>query len=362
MKQNSHRSGSAWLLSTVLITSTSLAAEHSQPPPPPPAPDAAVLHEQVAAEVAQHATGIARHAQEIGHQAIVMAHARSAGVDVDIDLPEAPEPPEPPDLSHLETRLATIVGDPFGGEGGASAPLLVATGLDGEQRSQLTEDLKVMQRLLEKAADRAGAGGGADTAMGIAVWNSYSFGRPAPRTLYLDGYGAVFMLNVKYPLVAPPTKEPAKEDADKPDNSAWEETRRELYGHRDERRSPGMDPLLAARYGLGTTTKERGAQFSAAKVEALKKFLIEAAKNASNIRKLEADEQIVIVAQGPATPMLKNVEVNRRDAQERVVVTARGGGPQTTLMMRFKKADAEAFANGKLSTDEFSRKVEIAAY
>ncbi len=360
MKQNSHCSGSAWRLSAALLTSASLAAEPSQPPPPPPALDAAVLHEQVAAEVAQHATGIARHAQEVAHQAIVMAHARPADVDVDINLQEPPEPPEPPDLSHFETRLATIVGDPFGGEGGASAPLLVANGLDGEQRGQLTEDLKVMHRLLEKAAARAGAGGGAETAMGIAVWNS--FGRPAPRMLYLDGYGAVFLLNVKYPLVAPPTKEPAKEDADKLDNSAWEETRRELYGHRDERRSTGMDPFLAARYSLGTTTKEPGAQFSAAKVEALKKSLIEAAKNASNIRNLGADEQIVIVAQGPATPVLKNVEVSRRNAQDRVVVTARGGGPQTTLTMRFKKADAEAFAKGELSAEEFSKRAEIATY
>src|SRR6185436_11833767 len=87
------------------------------------------------------------------------------------------------------------------------------------------EDLTVMMRILEKAAgtkDDAKA-----MAMGIDV---LSFGKTSgPRVFYLDGYGAMFVLNVRYPLLAPPAKdEPGETNA--PANSEWERARKELYG------------------------------------------------------------------------------------------------------------------------------------
>lgn len=356
MKQNLNRPRVAWLLGATLMAGPALAMDTPPPPTPPTVPDLQPLHARIAAEV-EHVSEMARHAQEAARRTIALAQAGTEHLEVDVDLPE---PPEPPFLPRLETQIATMTGDLLGGEAGGAEPLLVATALGPEKRDQIHEDLKVMRRILEKAAERAGAGPGADRAMGIMVWTAS--GRSAPRTLYLEGFGAVFLLNVKYPLVAPPAGTPGKEEADQPDNSVWEETRRELYERNEGGYSTGVDPFTAARYGLVSGSKERGVPFSAAKVEALKAALIEAAQNAANIRNLGADERVVIVAQGPATPSVKNVEVNKRYGTERVRISATGGGPQTTLVMRFKKADAEALATGKLNADEFTKKVEIAAY
>jgi hypothetical protein len=251
-----------------------------------------------------------------------------------------------------------FVSDPFG-SGALGAPVVVAAELNEDQRDRLTEDLKVMQRLLDKAAERAGAGGSAETALGITVLTS--MGRPSPRTLYLQGFGAVFMLHVRFPLVAPPKVAEGEESPNRPDNSTWEETRRELFGRRAGEGPLRVHPEAARHYGL-SAGKERAVPYSASTVEALKRALVEAARNAVNIRHLGGDDQVVIVALGPAAPPTEQVEVTRRNAQERVVVIARDGDPPTALTLRFKKADAEAFAEGELSADEFRQRMQMTAY
>ena len=78
---------------------------------------------------------------------------------------------------------------------------------DLKEQTQLEEDLAVMSRILEKAvSERAGGHGGQPygaTAMGIDVF--YTPAASPLRSLYLDGYGALFMLNVGFPFLPPPT-------------------------------------------------------------------------------------------------------------------------------------------------------------
>src|ERR1051325_11675602 len=59
----------------------------------------------------------------------------------------------------------------------------------------LQEDLAIMSRILSKAAGREGH----EAAMGIVL--SALPGSRHPQSIYLEGYGALFLLNVKFPLV-----------------------------------------------------------------------------------------------------------------------------------------------------------------
>jgi serine protease inhibitor ecotin len=99
------------------------------------------------------------------------------------------------------------------------ALVIRSTDTDSAAQGNLEEDLAVMLRILDKAIEPIGGSRTARTAMGINV--SFVAGSSSVRSLYLDGHGALFMLNVGIPLIAPPKgNEEAKE---KPAaDSSWE--------------------------------------------------------------------------------------------------------------------------------------------
>src|SRR5713101_7510897 len=95
------------------------------------------------------------------------------------------------------------------------------------------EDLNVMSRILEKAISPSQDE--TKRVMGIEV-RSWFGPAAGARNLYLEGYGAVFLLNVDLPLLAPPegkTEPKAKEPA----SSEWEDARQEIYGNPLQRQS-----------------------------------------------------------------------------------------------------------------------------
>jgi hypothetical protein len=111
--------------------------------------------------------------------------------------------------------------------GGSGPRRPVIVGGDSKNAPALSEDLTVMMRILEKAAGTKADG--PPTAAGIAL---FSFGQPSsPRAFYLDGYGAMFLLNVRYPLMAPPKRDDPDRTNDT-SNSEWEKAKEEVYGRR----------------------------------------------------------------------------------------------------------------------------------
>jgi hypothetical protein len=101
---------------------------------------------------------------------------------------------------------------------------------------QTREDLAILSRILRKAAGRTD---GQPEAMGIVL--SALPGLQQPQAMYLGGYGAVFVLNVQFPLA--PAAEVEKKPAEKTADTTWEEARRELYG---PKRSPDAVWLMKA--------------------------------------------------------------------------------------------------------------------
>lgn len=266
--------------------------------------------------------------------------------------------PAPParDFTYRLQNIITRIG------GGASKPLVIQTSnTDPKEQANLEEDLSVMARILDKALEDVPGtqwrGGGGPRAMGIDVLMSDGSG-PA-RNLYLDGYGALFLLNVSFPLVSPA----AKSDEEKHSgDSTWEEARQELYGG-----GPGpRAPLPPAE------------EFSQDKVNKLTVTLLEALKNASNIRGLKSDESVTVCVSGGASgasPRTRRIAragsaggggglAGAGGGYGGGLVLARSGGPtQGTIMtIRVKKADVDAYAKGKLGLEEFQKRARITNY
>src|SRR6185503_17011719 len=153
----------------------------------------------------------------------------------------------------------------------------------------------------------------------------------------------------------------AKTDTD----STWEEAKQELYGQSDAWAQAGK----AFKFSMASGPQQ---EYDRDKVEDLKASLLEALKNATNIRGLKENESITVcvfgglsAAPGKARTVAKRGP-NWKDAEVvDVLVTSPDDGPPargTIMTMRVKKSDADAFATGKLDLDDFRTKVTITIY
>lgn len=315
----------------------------------------------------------------------LLALALSAGFQTSAQGPK-PEPPPKPGGSPPKERgertqfhfddvnddnrsfgfAQTIVGDVennvkrvFAGAGEPDQPLIISTGaLDQSAVSNLEEDLTIMARILEKAVNR---GNGQDNqgdrrAMGIHLWALGQANRGA-RDLYIEGHGAIFILNASIPLTGP-AKKSAPEEKKEPTDSAWESARDEIFGDSaDEPRKPRRE--------------RAGPAFDPGRLEALKKGLVESLKNAANIRGLKDNESVTIVVQEPGSGTGRfaagaSSYRSPKDSPNNLdVFAASPDGRRTSrtlLTLRAKKSDIDAVSKGKIDGDEFRKKVTVSSY
>jgi hypothetical protein len=242
---------------------------------------------------------------------------------------------------------------------------------DAKSFAEVEEDLGVMAHILDKAVVD---GDKTARAMGITVSGRAFVAGAAPQNLYVEGYGAIFLLKVNFPLQPPPNKE-TEVDVKEPVNNEWEEAKREMTRPGGKGQG-GADPFIAfeERYGMEPwNAKSPSAEYDASKVEDLKKGVIGALKNAANVRRLKADETVTVVVNGADARMMTKsikssggrygnakpdaVTVSKASSGERSKVSA-----GAKLIFRVRKADAEAFQNGKLDLDAFSKKVAVIAF
>jgi hypothetical protein len=196
--------------------------------------------------------------------------------------------------------------------------------------------------------------------MGINVL--FGPGSGSIRNLFLEGYGALFLLNVNFPLLPPPEKaQPTKEKSET--DSTWEEAKQELYGQSDAWAQVGK----TLKFSMSPAPQQ---EYDKDKVDDLTESLLEALKNATNIRNLKADESITVcvfggVSVAPGKTWLKRAP-NATDAdRDEVLITEPGDGRPaygTIMTIRVKKSDADAFAKGKLNLDDFRKKASITTY
>lgn len=269
-------------------------------------------------------------------------------------------------LDRAQARLAYL-NDVFHGSGGGAGQTLILSSADTKPKEQaeLQEDLAVMAHILDKAAaGDANDQSPAPRAAGINILFAPGSNQGNLNNLYLDGYGTLFMLRVNFPLL-PPADETKTAKETPPTNSAWEEARREVYG------PAGGEPTPV------WTSDSPAEEYSEDKVNQLKAGLLDALKDASNIRHLKPEDWITVCVMGTANAKQVQNGVVAGGGASAGIATAdpTGGQPvlqwktvefapggKTVMTLRVKKSDVDDYAKGDLDAAKFQKRVSITTY
>ena len=280
---------------------------------------------------------------------------------------------EPPPLGETINYVNLSRLPTAGSSSSSSRKVLVIpnTEIKAEDLVSITQDLQVMAHIFHKIFT------GPRLIEGIFMDYGDFFGRGSRATeaVYLQGYGALFLMEVNIPLSSPPkAKEQEKDESATKADSVWKQARQEIF-----QPSPYRNPRV----------QNSGEIYDAEKVEELKSRLIKALKHAANMKNLEPDEMIIltVIGKGPSYPvdvyggyysgrseyasgfaLEATRSYNRSGRSSRnagIDSTTRGGtggASSTVLTIRAKKSDIDAFAKGDLDYDKFREKVQILTY
>ena len=196
-----------------------------------------------------------------------------------------------------------------------------------------SKDLNIMCRVFDKELKLAGASSGGShflpvyfrgvSGKQLDLLTTYGLGGGGRNTscMYLQGYAAVFLMSVSFPLAPGPNNEKEKPEPNEPADVVWRQAEQELYGQPDalEKRD---DPETI---------------YDAAKVDDFQTNLIKTFKHAANTRCLAPDEWVITVVCGPGD---------------------QGGAPKM-LVLRAKKSDIDSFSKGTLNLEQFREKVNV---
>lgn len=259
----------------------------------------------------------------------------------------------------------------FGSRGANSVIVIPNQEIKAEELLTISEDMNVMSRIFGNELNQARLISTRTNWMFTGVSYGSEFwgrGNSMPQGMYLQGYGALFLMKVDFPLSAPPEVQEKQEDQTEKENvdQIWQETRQQMY-----------EPQETSRRRRGRAEREE-VKYDAEKVENLKKTLIQALKHAANIRILKPDESVVLSITGSGAS--SNVVGIMTDRTDQIMVVEEAGGKQisrvyegglpedikfsspTVLVIRAKKSDIASFAKGGLNYDNFRQRVVILSY
>jgi hypothetical protein len=308
------------------------------------------------------------------------------------------------DLSHFvaESKRAAaeasrkMSGLRFGLNGPAANRLLVIPGKGDNAASvgQTRTELAIMSRILSKAGNPESSARGNFR----FDFGGLGFGdRRELDALYLDGYGAVFLLDVDYPLVAPPKVALSNNRETNGTDTAWEIAKREVAGlPTDEARaggggfgggqSPGFGGGRAFAGGGGfggSFPAQADVEYQADRVKRLTDRIIAALRHAANIKSLGPNDKVVVHVHGrPSRTYLAESAEKVQEEQRKLM----GGGMATdpslamgTSIHGIESSGSEAprvgtslnlevpasaiadVAEARITRDEFAKRVRVTA-
>ena len=231
----------------------------------------------------------------------------------------------------------------------------------------MEEDLAIMTRVFEKALGQLRE---ASSVSKLGIQMMLTNGAPSIRASYVEGFGALFMIKVNFPVVEMSAAVENKTAA--PPSSDWEQAKRDLAGGgaRSEYAidsNPQYDPNL---------------------VSNLTKSLIKTLHNAAHIRQLKPDDFIAVTVFGsPASTALAQLKMTAtRDNESKDSFAAVAGATPslqltaknnkggyfafrtptasqgTVLAFRVKRADVDALAKSELTPEQFESRVSTHTY
>ena len=259
-------------------------------------------------------------------------------------------------IVQARTLLSTMTQQ----SGGGKVLVIPTTQIQPQDMVTLMEDMTVMSRIFDTKLAQSNLKPTLSF-YGVTFPGRISIGRDSLESMYIQGYGALFMTTVDFPLSPPPQKE-EKEETDEDADPLWEQMKHEIF-------SPQAVVERAP--------ERQEEKYDARKVENLKTTLIEALVHASNIRGLKPNESVILTVTGEAGRSSGVViQADSRtnsyvisDKNNKTVRIYTGGLPdelanssQTVLIIRAKKSYIDALAQNKIDYDEFREKVQILSY
>jgi hypothetical protein len=293
-------------------------------------------------------------------------------------VPEPPTVPQPAEMYALNARqrVQTTMPSAIGRTGSRRILVVPAADIESEELAGTVEDLYVFSHILDERFK--------EPRMIQGVFRDFGdfFGRDnrATEAVYIQGYGAVFMMEVDYTFTAAEQTQEQSEEQKKEVDSTWQQTRERIF-------SPGGRRINRTKSG-----PEEGRM-----VEEFKAELILTLRHATNIRNLMPDEWVIlsVTGRGRQSDMgmmsgfggygqsLARFQASSSSRMGGYVGGGMGGGygggmggemyggsgmggyaetgiPQATIMtFRVKKFDVDTFAQGAFSFSKFRQKVQI---
>jgi hypothetical protein len=218
--------------------------------------------------------------------------------------------------------------------------------MNDEDIYAITEDMNIMARIFDKKlgqrnlSSRRYLGGGEYF---VEIFSKDT--DHMTEAIYLQGYGALFLCDVSFPLSPPP--EGLKEEQQQVEDELWTETKRDLNKPYEDR---------FAELEKFRQMHTQSAKYNSEKVADIKRTLIQTFKHAANIRSLQPNEWVSVVVRGPVSTTLQPKALNERKAALPSLSTT------TSMTLRAKKSDIDSFQNDKLNYEQFSQHVRIITY
>ena len=282
------------------------------------------------------------------------------------------------DIDRLVRSVTLSTGRSSVGTGTGNTVLVIPNQeIKAEELLTINEDINVMSRIFDNELNQerisksnmSWSFTGNDLLLGDTPM-LFNRDRDKTGTMYLQGYGALFLMNVDFPLSAPPDmQEQEEEETEEEDvDQVWEQTRQQIYEPQSQYQTRRL-----------TRTTRPEVKYDAEKVESLKTSLIKALKHAANIRILKPDESLILSITGsgisdrivsmqelPGTDDIIVIEENQGEHIQKIYT---GGLPEdlkfsspTVLVIRAKKTDIDSFAKGDVDLNQFRQRVQILSY
>jgi hypothetical protein len=340
---------------TVAASAAAVEIESPEPPEPPEAP--AAPSTPAVDTIVEGVNAQLDMAREL--EARVRAQVERASREFERQLPA---------INSGLARVQRNLGTAFVRAGGPSAfrALVLPSGDATQSVSATKEELAIMGRLIEKSLQPESER--TSNPFRFEFGSVHLGGRNDLDALYIEGHGAIFFIEVDYPLVkAPAAVEKVVESSGTKDDP-WEKARREVRG---EPEPEGDDMDLAVARVFSTEAKA----FDAERVEALRERLVTVLPQARNLKCLRAGESVTIVVSGPSPKMKKSkrsrntaVAVARAEAGGPGEVwvhdgrsDASGSGSASVMILKTTKADLDAVGAKTLTDGDFGKKVSVTA-
>jgi hypothetical protein len=249
---------------------------------------------------------------------------------------------------------------------------------DQKTLDETATDLNILSYIFSQNLERALGGERGETGdykLGIPML--LQTGGRAVEASYVEGFGALFNLKVRFPLMPPAVTD--KDTQTNQTDSEWDQARRALAG------ATQADLRRANPY-------ERARRFNPKLVETLKKRVTELLRNASHLRHVQPDEWVAVTFSGPPNVFSQrgggssgSTKIDSEDpsdqSQQPAVPNGAlagvgkwiepmpnfAGAPRvpsrmTILTIRIKKRNADEFEANKMSEDDFFHAAEITSY